>query len=141
MIIQSPQNSQRIRGKYKTISGEYCLPFAVSSAWKLETVQSDCLYCSRVQVKIWFQNHRYKTKKASSGAVESSSKCSTSSLSPRCVAVSVLVRDGRPCVSQSQATSHLSSDVIVTSQSPPTRGHVTDTPTYIALSDRRHQRW
>ncbi|XP_065346097.1 homeobox protein vnd-like isoform X1 [Cloeon dipterum] len=49
------------------------------------------------QVKIWFQNHRYKTKRAQleKGMQEASA---TSTLpSPRRVAVPVLVRDGKPC--------------------------------------------
>lgn len=45
------------------------------------------------QVKIWFQNHRYKTKKAIS---EKGMDLFCSSFSPRRVAVPVLVRDGRP---------------------------------------------
>uniref|UniRef100_A0A8C5TA29 Homeobox domain-containing protein n=1 Tax=Malurus cyaneus samueli TaxID=2593467 RepID=A0A8C5TA29_9PASS len=41
------------------------------------------------QVKIWFQNHRYKMKRARSEV--------TPLPSPRRVAVPVLVRDGKPC--------------------------------------------
>lgn len=88
------------------------------------TVVFDSICC--MQVKIWFQNHRYKTKKAAVAGTEGctgskSSSSSQSSARPRCVAVSVLVRDGHPCNSQSQLASHchLSSDVIVTSRSPP----------------------
>jgi len=54
-----------------------------------------------VQVKIWFQNHRYKLKKAgqergttTDAATTSEQPCSTSA---RRVTVPVLVRDGQPC--------------------------------------------
>lgn len=49
------------------------------------------------QVKIWFQNHRYKTKRAvqEKGAHELSHGGLNS---PRRVAVPVLVKDGRPCL-------------------------------------------
>lgn len=46
------------------------------------------------QVKIWFQNHRYKTKRAHQ---EKGMQEQNSLTSPRRVAVPVLVRDGRPC--------------------------------------------
>lgn len=45
------------------------------------------------QVKIWFQNHRYKTKRARQEKVPDMSALP----SPRRVAVPVLVRDGKPC--------------------------------------------
>ncbi|XP_015915683.1 homeobox protein Nkx-2.2a-like [Parasteatoda tepidariorum] len=43
------------------------------------------------QVKIWFQNHRYKHKRARADRVDINFQ------SPRRVAVPVLVRDGKPC--------------------------------------------
>uniref|UniRef100_A0A1B6DMV9 Homeobox domain-containing protein n=1 Tax=Clastoptera arizonana TaxID=38151 RepID=A0A1B6DMV9_9HEMI len=50
------------------------------------------------QVKIWFQNHRYKTKRAQQEKGLNMDHHGGSSLpSPRRVAVPVLVRDGKPC--------------------------------------------
>jgi homeobox protein Nkx-2.2 len=57
------------------------------------------------QVKIWFQNHRYKTKRAAHEKGidhhhhhHSQNMNSASLTSPRRVAVPVLVRNGRPCM-------------------------------------------
>lgn len=50
------------------------------------------------QVKIWFQNHRYKTKRAQQEkGIHDQHQSMTSLASPRRVAVPVLVRDGKPC--------------------------------------------
>lgn len=82
------------------------------------------------QVKIWFQNHRYKTKRAAHEKGmdhhhhHSQNLSSTSLTSPRRVAVPVLVRDGKPCLSGSQkhfdmlATSHPSSIALSGSHLP-----------------------
>ncbi|KAK3850369.1 hypothetical protein Pcinc_042923 [Petrolisthes cinctipes] len=53
------------------------------------------------RVKIWFQNHRYKMKRAAKEKAMSDQTPSTnqSAGSPRRVAVPVLVKDGKPCPS------------------------------------------
>ena len=63
-------------------------------------------------MKIWFQNHRYKTKKAISekgldifgsaaAAHAAAAAAAAAAFNPRRVAVPVLVRDGRPCTASS----------------------------------------
>lgn len=56
------------------------------------------------QVKIWFQNHRYKLKKSRQEIGPDSYRAAGFSgySSPRRVAVPVLVRDGKPCQMASQ---------------------------------------
>lgn len=50
------------------------------------------------QVKIWFQNHRYKTKRAQQEkGLHIDHHMGSNMPSPRRVAVPVLVRDGKPC--------------------------------------------
>ncbi|KAL3265628.1 hypothetical protein HHI36_009833 [Cryptolaemus montrouzieri] len=50
------------------------------------------------QVKIWFQNHRYKTKRAQHEKGLHDQQSNGGLPSPRRVAVPVLVRDGKPCI-------------------------------------------
>ncbi|XP_023931534.1 homeobox protein XENK-2 [Lingula anatina] len=55
------------------------------------------------QVKIWFQNHRYKTKRAQKDKEKMDQQQSNQQMSPRRVAVPVLVRDGKPCSGSSNS--------------------------------------
>lgn len=61
------------------------------------------------QVKIWFQNHRYKTKRAAheKGVVDHGNHGNAGLTSPRRVAVPVLVRDGKPCLAGSKHPSDI----------------------------------
>lgn len=60
------------------------------------------------QVKIWFQNHRYKTKRAQQEkGLHVEHHGSNSLPSPRRVAVPVLVRDGKPCTSSGKTPDQL----------------------------------
>jgi len=68
--------------------------------------------CLCAQVKIWFQNHRYKLKK-------SRLENDAFGLSPRRVAVPVLVRDGLPCVGPTYHSAGIAAPADPFRMSPP----------------------
>lgn len=67
------------------------------------------------QVKIWFQNHRYKQKKQ---ATEAGEFKDSHSLYPRTVPVPVLIREGQPCYSSDFSNSSVGN--YFSNQYPPT---------------------
>ncbi|XP_055532735.1 homeobox protein vnd-like isoform X2 [Wyeomyia smithii] len=56
---------------------------------------ANMIHLSPTQVKIWFQNHRYKTKRAQTEKITNFAHQIGNS--PKRINVPVLVRDGRPC--------------------------------------------
>ena len=60
------------------------------------------------QIKIWFQNHRYKCKRSMKDKVKQQSRHDngTTPASPRRVAIPVLVKDGKPCTGTNNSSDH-----------------------------------
>jgi len=59
------------------------------------------------QVKVWFQNHRYKSKRTTKDTDKVDTQSSRQQ-SPKRVVVPVLVKDGKPCSGTNAANSHQS---------------------------------
>ncbi|CAF0907090.1 unnamed protein product [Rotaria sp. Silwood1] len=106
---------------------------------------------SATQVKIWFQNHRYKMKRSR----PDKSLLDTTISAPRRVAVPVLIRNGRPCHQQrfslpSSSTSaaavssqRLHGQSITNSNSSLVEASLScknDTPPNILFNDRQHMK-
>ncbi|CAF1110524.1 unnamed protein product [Rotaria sordida] len=109
---------------------------------------------SATQVKIWFQNHRYKMKRSR----PDKSLLDTTISTPRRVAVPVLIRNGRPCHQQrfslpsssssSTSTAAVSSQrihgqSIINSNSSLVEASLScknDTPPSILFNDRQHMK-
>ncbi|CAF1015717.1 unnamed protein product [Adineta steineri] len=104
---------------------------------------------SATQVKIWFQNHRYKMKRSRLDK----NLIDTTISSPRRVAVPVLIRNGRPCHQQrfslpstsaavsnqhihGQSTTNSNSSLVVTSSSSSCKNDIPN----ILFNDRQHMK-
>ena len=105
--VRDPSQTTRIKKKKRRVL------FSKSQTYELERRFRDQRYVSAperehlaqtlrltpTQIKIWFQNHRYKLKKSNleKSASDVTSSTFGFSTSPRRVAIPVLVRDGKPC--------------------------------------------
>ncbi|XP_065210461.1 homeobox protein vnd-like isoform X2 [Planococcus citri] len=72
------------------------------------------------QVKIWFQNHRYKTKRAQQEkGLHIDHHVGNNMPSPRRVAVPVLVRDGKPCTASNGGNKNDQQQLVMPSYTHP----------------------
>lgn len=101
--LQKKRKRRVLFSKHQTFELERCFRRQrYLSAPEREHLASQ-IHLTPTQVKIWFQNHRYKTKRAQSEkGVYDPHQQHHHQGSPRRVAVPILVRDGKTCLSGSK---------------------------------------